>query len=172
MTDLSDELVEIFIHDVNYHYYVIYPPVFLSDYQAWWDNRSRNQPITLQWTCLLAIICACSLQHLDNDFQDSFEPENPMTTAELSEELHSACRELAGSIPPGHYHFLNVQRLLHSCYWYKSEARFPEAWHVLNTAILEAKELGMAPCLAYVDTTVNAAASLSPRPRPGCSIGV
>lgn len=36
---------------------------------------------------------------------------------------------------------MNVQRLVHSCYWYKAEARFVEAWHVLNQAILEAKEL-------------------------------
>ncbi|GAO14013.1 hypothetical protein UVI_02035660 [Ustilaginoidea virens] len=51
-------------------------------------------------------------------------------------------RELASVIPVGHYHFLNVQRLLHSCYWYKAEAKFLEAWHVLSAAILEARELG------------------------------
>lgn len=38
-----------------------------------------------------------------------------------------------------------VQYLLHMCYWYKSEARFVECWHTLNSAIREAQELGKFP---------------------------
>lgn len=65
-----------------------------------------------------------------------------MTVETLSEKLHCTVRELGSVIPVGRFHMLNVQRLLHSCYWYKAESRFLEAWHVLSAAILEARELG------------------------------
>ncbi|KAM0273204.1 hypothetical protein ACHAQH_008416 [Verticillium albo-atrum] len=34
-----------------------------------------------------------------------------------------------------------VQYLLHSCYWFKAEARFVECWHVLGAAIREGQNL-------------------------------
>jgi hypothetical protein len=36
----------------------------------------------------------------------------------------------------------SVQYLLHSCYWFKAEARFVECWHVLGSAVREAQMLG------------------------------
>lgn len=63
----TDQLVNIFTHDVNYHYYIIYPPEFLREYHIWWERRSKGRPITLQYTCLLAMICACCVQHADKD---------------------------------------------------------------------------------------------------------
>ncbi|KIE03237.1 Transcription factor, fungi, partial [Metarhizium majus ARSEF 297] len=131
-----------FLGDINYHYYIIYPPVFLQDYHIWWDRRSQSRPLSLQYTCLLAIICACALQHVENATEKALERELGDTMDVVSDQLHAAMRELASVIPVGHYHYLNVQRLLHSCYWYKAEAKFLEAWHVLSAAILEANELG------------------------------
>jgi hypothetical protein len=131
-----------FLGDINYHYYIIYPPVFLQDYHIWWDRRSQNRPLSLQYTCLLAIISACALQHVEGAAEKAFERELGDTLDVVSDQLHSAMRELASVVPVGNYHYINVQRLLHSCYWYKAEAKFLEAWHVLSAAILEAHELG------------------------------
>ncbi|POR31228.1 Uncharacterized protein TPAR_08549 [Tolypocladium paradoxum] len=141
MRDVSHKLVNTFTHDVNYHYYIIYPPDFLRDYHIWWERRAKGRPITLQYTCLLATICACCIQHADNSMQQELQRASGLDSDELSEQLHSAARELASVASVGHYHMFNVQRLLHSCYWYKAEARFLEAWHVLSAAILEAREL-------------------------------
>ncbi|PNY20651.1 Uncharacterized protein TCAP_07335 [Tolypocladium capitatum] len=137
----AHKLMATFSHDVNYHYYIIYPLDFFRDYHIWWERRSKGHAITLQYTCLLATICACCVQHADNSMQQELQRASGLDPDELSEQLHSAARELASVAPVGHYHMLNVQRLLHSCYWYKAEARFLEAWHVLSTAILEAREL-------------------------------
>lgn len=131
-----------FFGDINYHYYIIYPPVFLQDYHSWWEKRRKKRPLSLQYTCLLAIICACALQHVEPASEQVFTRELGDNLDVVSDQLHAAMRELASVIPVGHYHILNVQRLLHSCYWYKAEAKFLEAWHVLSAAILEARELG------------------------------
>ncbi|KAG6010682.1 hypothetical protein E4U21_005181 [Claviceps maximensis] len=137
-----DILMQNFLTDINYHYYIIYPPVFLQDYHMWWERRSKKRPLSLQFTCLLAIICACALQHVELASEHIFENELGDTLDALSDQLHAAMRELSSVIPVGHYHMLNVQRLLHSCYWYKAEAKFLEAWHVLSAAIMEGRELG------------------------------
>ncbi|KAG5953956.1 hypothetical protein E4U58_000256 [Claviceps cyperi] len=137
-----DILMQNFLTDINYHYYIIYPPVFLQDYHIWWECRPRNRSISLQYTCLLAIVCACALQHVEPASEPIFKSEFGDSLDVVSDELHAAMRELASVIPVGHYHILNVQRLLHSCYWYKAEAKFLEAWHVLSAAILEGRELG------------------------------
>ncbi|KJZ78305.1 hypothetical protein HIM_02343 [Hirsutella minnesotensis 3608] len=137
-----DKLVNIFTHDINYHYYIIYPPDFLRDYHIWWERRLKGRPITLQYTCLLAMICACCIQHADDAMQQELQQVAGLSADILSERLHCAVRELGSVIPVGHFHMYNVQRLLQSCYWYKAEARFLEAWHVLSAAVLEAKELG------------------------------
>ncbi|KAG6054373.1 hypothetical protein E4U32_006940 [Claviceps aff. humidiphila group G2b] len=137
-----DILMQNFFTDINYHYYIIYPPVFLQDYHIWWERRPRNRSISLQYTCLLAIVCACALQHVEPASEPIFESEFGDSLDVVSDQLHAAMRELASVIPVGHYHILNVQRLLHSCYWYKAEAKFLEAWHVLSAAILEGRELG------------------------------
>lgn len=137
-----DALVQSFFNVVNFHYYIIYPPTFLQEYQAWWDTRSRNKPLPLQWTCLLVMICACATQHLDVETKPTVELDLGGPADDISEEYHNAGRELASVIPVGHYHLLNVQRMLHSIYWFKAEARFLEAWHVINDAVREAQELG------------------------------
>lgn len=156
-----DLVIQLFITDINYHYYIIYPPVFLQDYHIWWDRYTHNKTLSLQYTCLLAMLCSCTIQHVAGDLQKAVEAELSDTSENISDKLHGATRELTSVIPVGHYHMMNVQRLLHSAYWYKAEARFVEAWHVLNQAILEGKELGMSAfyCLpkqnlSYVSLTM------------------
>ncbi|KAJ6782826.1 hypothetical protein PWT90_10915 [Aphanocladium album] len=138
---LMDDLVQLFINDINFHYYIIYPPLFLQEYHLWWDRRANDKPISLQYTCLLAMLCSCTIQHVAGDLEAAVVAEHGDAIHPVSDKIHTAVRELSGVIPVGHYHMMNVQRLIHSCYWYKAEARFVEAWHVLNQAILEAKEL-------------------------------
>lgn len=131
-----------FLTNVNFHYYIIYPNAFLEEYQDWWTDRAEDRPLGLQWTCLLLMICACSTQYIPIDLQRKLELDLGESTQKLTEQYHNAARELHSVIPVGHNHFLTVQQLLHSCYWYKSEARFVECWHVLSSAIREAQELG------------------------------
>ncbi|KJZ71699.1 hypothetical protein HIM_08896 [Hirsutella minnesotensis 3608] len=139
----TDSLVQNFLNNVNYHYYIIYPPSFLDDYRAWWASRSENKPLSLQWTCLLLMVCACSAQYTDVELQHKLENDLNATTKSLAECYHHAARELHSVIPVGNNHLLSVQSLLHSCYWYKSKGRFIECWHVLSAAIREAQELGI-----------------------------
>ncbi|KAM0264610.1 hypothetical protein ACHAPA_008124 [Fusarium lateritium] len=138
-----DALVQSFFNNMNYHYYIIYPPVFLQDYQEWWDRRSRNQSLSLQWTILLVMVCACATQHLDVDMKPIVEVQLSEPSDKLTVEYHKAATELGRVIPLGHCHLLNIQWMLHSIYWYKSEARFVEAWHVIGAAVREAHELGL-----------------------------
>lgn len=143
VTNLLDSLVQNFISRVNYHYYIIYPPGFLQDYREWWLNRYASRPLGLQWTCLLLMVCACSAQYTDSNLKRKLELELGEPLYRLSNKYHNAARELHSAIPISSNHILNVQHLLHSSYWYKSEARFVESWHALSTAIREAQALGM-----------------------------
>ncbi|RGP81340.1 fungal specific transcription factor [Fusarium longipes] len=138
-----DSLVKNFVENVNFHYYIIYPATFLADYQDWWSDRSAGKPLDLQWTCLLLMICACSTQYLSSELQRKYELELGETAQKLTERYHRTSCELYSAVPSGQSQLLGVQQLLHSCYWYKSEARFTECWHVLGHAIREAQEMGI-----------------------------
>ncbi|KAG6005966.1 hypothetical protein E4U43_000515 [Claviceps pusilla] len=139
----TDSLVQNFLNNVNFHYYILYPSSFLEEYRTWWSLRSENRPLGLQWTCLLLTVCACSTQYTDVELQRKLETDLGQSTQKLTEQYHNAARELHSVIPVRSNHLLNVQTLLHSCFWYKSEARFVECWHVLSAAIREAQELGI-----------------------------
>ena len=138
----TDALVQNFLNSVNYHNYILYAPSFMEEYRSWWSRRSENRSLGLQWTCLLLIVCACSAQYANQELRRKLESDLGQPTQKLSEQFHGAARELHSVIPVRSNHLLNVQFLLHSCYWYRSEARFVEAWHVLSTAVREAQELG------------------------------
>jgi hypothetical protein len=140
--DPPDALVQSFFNNMNYHYYIIYPPTFLQEYQQWWERRNRNQSLSLQWTILLVMVCACATQHLDVEIKPIVEVELSEPAEKLTVEYHKAATELGRVIPVGHCHLLNIQWMLHSIYWYKSEAKFVEAWHVIGAAVREAHELG------------------------------
>ncbi|KAF4334412.1 hypothetical protein FBEOM_11757 [Fusarium beomiforme] len=139
----TDTLVQNFLNNVNYHYYIVYPPSFLEQYQLWWTARAENRPLSVQWTCLLLTVCACASQYTDAELQGNLEVGLNDTIKRISERFHEAARELGGTVPVGHSHITNVQQLLHSCYWFKAESRFVECWHVLHSAIREAQELSI-----------------------------
>ncbi|KAG8674388.1 hypothetical protein FPOAC1_000355 [Fusarium poae] len=139
----TDILIQNFLNNVNYHYYIVYPPLFLEQYQQWWALRAENRPLSVQWTCLLLTVCACASQYTNVELQAKLEGDLGHPIQKIAEQYHGAARELASAIPLGHSHLINIQQLLHSCYWFKSEARFVECWHVLNAAIREAQELSI-----------------------------
>lgn len=147
LTFQTDLFVQIFFNNVNYHYYIIYPPRFLEQYQEWWDRRAGHEPLNLQWTALLVVICACATQHLELDVKPRIEADLGEPAEQLTERYQQVSRELAGMIPNGRYHLINIQRMLHEIYWYKSEARFVEAWHLIGAAVRESQELGNATTL-------------------------
>ncbi|KAF5967199.1 transcriptional regulatory [Fusarium coicis] len=138
-----DNLIQNFFDNVNFHYYIIYPSTFLDDYRDWWADRVLGNPLKLQWTCLLTVICACSAQYLSIELQGKLEHELGEKAQTLTERYHGASNDLYSIIPPRKGHLHGVQYLLHSCYWYKSEARFMECWYSLSAAIRKAQEIGM-----------------------------
>lgn len=113
----------------------------MSDYHAWWELRPQRKGLSLQWTCLLLMVCACTIQQVKDQERERIEASLGETAETLSDRFHNAARELGGVIPLGNYHINNVLWRLHSCYWFKAEAKFLEAWHVLGEAIREGQEL-------------------------------
>ena len=114
----------------------------MADYQAWWEVRPQRNGLGLQWTCLLLMVCACTIQQVKEQRREEIEASLGATADKLSDRFHNAARELGSVIPLGRYHLNNVLWRLHSCYWFKAEAKFLEAWHVLGEAIREGQELG------------------------------
>ncbi|RBQ99247.1 hypothetical protein VDGD_20094 [Verticillium dahliae] len=138
-----DSMIQNFLSNVNYYYYIVYPPNFLTEYHGWWADRAANRPLGLPWTCLLIMVCACSVQHTDAEMGASLEADLGRTVQQLTDLYHDAARELHSAIPVGNTHMFTVQYLLHSCYWFKAEARFVECWHVLGAAIREGQNLDL-----------------------------
>jgi hypothetical protein len=138
-----DTLLQFFFSNINNHYYIIYGPKFLEEYHSWWDRRQNKMPLSLQWTALLAVICATVIQHLHPESEAWKSLTYTTTPDQFSERLHLLGRTLAQSPEARRYSLVNVQRLLHSIYWYKAEARFVEAWHDIGVAVREAQELGL-----------------------------
>ncbi|KAJ4180066.1 hypothetical protein NW767_014494 [Fusarium falciforme] len=87
------------------------------------------------------MVCACASQYTEADLQGKLKIDSGDAIQRLTEQYHEAAHELSRTIPIGYNHLINIQQLLHSCYWFMSEARFIEFWHVLNLAIREAQEL-------------------------------
>jgi hypothetical protein len=137
-----DAIIQCFFDSLNPHYYIIYPPHFLHEYQVWWQRRAQGQSVTLQWTSLLVMICSCTIQHLDDETRTYFDIDLGESTELLTKRYLDICHGLSALIPPGHCHILNIKRLLHTIYWYKAEATFDKAWHLIGAAIREAQELG------------------------------
>ncbi|KPM44444.1 hypothetical protein AK830_g2065 [Neonectria ditissima] len=138
-----DTLVQNFLTNVNYYYYIIYPPNFINEYAEWWKDRTSNRPLGLQWTCLIIMVCACSVQHTDTKLALELEADLGFSVKDLTNQYHNAARELHSAIPVGHGHLFSIQYLLHSCYWFKAEARFVECWQVLGATVREAQALGL-----------------------------
>ncbi|KAK5995655.1 putative transcription factor sol4-like protein [Cladobotryum mycophilum] len=139
----TDMLVQHFLNIVNFHHYIIHPESFVKEYELWWSDRYQNKSLPLPWTSLLMMVCACSAQYPDPQLQETLERDLGQPMQKLSEKYHTAGRELYHTIPIGNAHLYTVQQLLHSCYWFKSEARYVDCWHALTSGIREAQELGI-----------------------------
>ncbi|KAH8594863.1 hypothetical protein B0O99DRAFT_623802 [Bisporella sp. PMI_857] len=139
----ADILVQQFLNDTNYHYYCLYPPTFTKDYSQWWADRTSGQTLNIEFTCLLLRVCTCSLQFLGTKLRQKLELELGETTQCLTERSHRAARLLSNTISPGKGGLTQIQQLFLTSFWFKTEARFIESWHILAAAIHEAQELGM-----------------------------
>ena len=60
----------------------------------------------------------------------------------LTERYHGAAQRLGQHISPGNGGLCQVQQLLLTSSWFKTEVKFVDSWHLLATAIREAQELG------------------------------
>ncbi|KAF4996645.1 hypothetical protein FGRMN_4391 [Fusarium graminum] len=140
---IVDSLVQSFLDVVNFYYYIVYPPNFSKEYSLWWDDYTKDRPCGVQWTCLLLMVCACSVQHVDSQLGARVESEVGASVKDLTQRYHDAARELHSVIPVGYGHIYTVQYLLHSCYWFKAEARFAECWQVLGAVVREAQMINL-----------------------------
>ncbi|CAG7563671.1 unnamed protein product [Fusarium equiseti] len=140
---IVDSLVQSFLDVVNFYYYIVYPPHFSKEYARWWDDYTKGRPCGVQWTCLLLMVCACSVQHIDSQTGSRIESELGTSVKDLTQKYHDAARELHSAIPIGYGHVYTVQYLLHSCYWFKAEARFAECWQVLGAVVREAQMINL-----------------------------
>ena len=87
-------------------------------------------------------MCACAIQHADTTLQETIESDMDEDVNVLSEKYHNIARELGSVVPPGYHHIYNCQWLLHSTYWFMSQGRYLESWHVLSAAAREGWQLG------------------------------
>mgnify|MGYP005997222307 CR=1 FL=1 len=140
ITNRQDVLVRNFLVHINSQSYIFHPSSFLGEYCDWWANRQANNALSLQWTCLLLIVCACSAQHTHHQLRSRLEIETGEQLETLSDRYHRTTRELHGAIPIRYWDITNVQVLMLSSLWYKCEARFISSWHALNVAIRIAQE--------------------------------
>lgn len=137
----ADSLIQHFLASVNFYYYIIYPKSFHKEYKIWCRERMAEGLIGVQWTCLVIMICACAIQHADDKLAKEVEEGLGKDIKTLSKEYHDIARELHGVIPVDQSHIFSIQYLLHSCYWFKAEAKFADCWHVLGAAVLEGQKL-------------------------------
>lgn len=77
----------------------------------------------------------------------SIETEMGDNIDAISQKYHSLAQELGNVIPMGYHHIYRCQWLLHSTYWFVSQGKYMESWHVLSAAAREASELGRYYCL-------------------------
>ncbi|KAM0322084.1 hypothetical protein ACHAQA_009713 [Verticillium albo-atrum] len=97
-----------FLNNVNFYYYIVYPPNFLTEYQEWRTDRAANRPLGIPWTCLLIRVCACSVQHADAEMGANLEADLGHTVQQLTDRYHDAARELHSAIPVGNTHMFTV----------------------------------------------------------------
>ncbi|OAQ99169.1 hypothetical protein LLEC1_01243 [Akanthomyces lecanii] len=135
-----DSLLRIFFNNVNNQFYIIYPAAFFDEYQSWWTRVQEKRPVALQFTALLFTVCACSIQHADESLRAVIQQDLGENMEPLSEKYHNLARELGSVVPPGYSHLHSCQSMLHSSYWYISQAKYPEAWHALSAAARELRE--------------------------------
>ncbi|KAH8131617.1 hypothetical protein LI328DRAFT_160892 [Trichoderma asperelloides] len=119
-----DALVDHFLTDVNYRYYIVHPEMFRQEYNQWWTDRDDGKPLGLQWTSLLLMVCACSTQHPNDAIRQVLRADQAPPAPELSNRLHSAACEL------------HVQQLLHSFFWLKTRSCYADCWGALKNAFL------------------------------------
>ncbi|KAL6923997.1 hypothetical protein FSST1_001271 [Fusarium sambucinum] len=137
-----DALIESFFSDINHHYSIINPSLFIQQYVDWSTKTKQEQYQDAHLTALILMICACVTQQL---------PQGDATqlSESSSTDYHSAGQRLAMTTSAGLYSLTNLQWKVLSICWFQGEARFIEAWHTIGLAIQEAYELGFheaRPC--------------------------
>ncbi|KAK4116723.1 hypothetical protein N656DRAFT_701725, partial [Canariomyces notabilis] len=138
----TDCLVDNWLNGANYHYYVLYPPEFRTQYDGWW--ASPTDKATPELTSLIMRVCACSLQFIMSEsVKRRLEWELKADVATFSNRMHTAAEKLSATIPPGKGGLIDVQQLLLTAFWYKSGDRWTDAWHALGRAVREANEIGL-----------------------------
>ncbi len=141
----KDALVQNFLDHINFQSYIIRPSSFLEEYSDWWANRRANKALSLQWTCLLLTVCACSTQQAQYQLRQRLELELGEQLEKASDRYHCTARELHAAIPISCWGITSLQLLMYFCLWYTCEARFIQSWHALNVATRLAQELRKQP---------------------------
>jgi hypothetical protein len=147
-----DTMVQNYLEDSNYQYYLIYPPKFLEDCNQWWDMRSKGQEVSASLTCLILRVLACSAQSFTTPtLRIRLESELGIDAQTMTDRYQRAAQKLSDRIPPGVGGITQVQQLFMSAVWHKSETLFIESWHALSAAIRQAQEIGSYYCPSLQD---------------------
>ncbi|KAL2820761.1 fungal-specific transcription factor domain-containing protein [Aspergillus granulosus] len=139
----TDIVIQHFLDNTNYQYYALYPPAFIHEYSTWCSSKTKGLPLTVEFTCLLLRVCACSVPYLDEGIRQKLELELGDSTDHLSVLYHNTAKQLSNTIGPGKGGITQIQQLFLTAQWFKTEALFVESWHALGVAIHEAQEQGM-----------------------------
>jgi hypothetical protein len=138
-----DVMVQNYLEDSNYQYYLIYPPKLLEDCNRWWEMRSKRQEVSASLTCLILRVLACSAQSFTSSaMRIRLERELGVDAQTMTDRYQKAAQKLSDRIPPGVGGVIQVQQLFMSAIWHKSETLFIESWHALSAAIRQAQEIG------------------------------
>jgi hypothetical protein len=138
-----DAMVQNYLEDGNYQYYILYPPKFLEDYQRWWEMRANNENLSPSLTCLILRVLALSTQSFTSPvLRARLETGIGADAQTLTDRYQRAAQRLSDRIPHGEGGVMHVQEMFMSAPWHKSESQFVGSWHALSAAIRQAQEIG------------------------------
>ncbi|OAL23626.1 hypothetical protein AYO22_06203 [Fonsecaea multimorphosa] len=82
-------------------------------------------------------------KYLETSLRREIESELAIQSQALAERYNKEAERLSRCFSPGKGGLTQIQQLFLTATWYKSEAKFVEAWHSLGAAIREAQEIGL-----------------------------
>lgn len=142
---MTDRLVQHYLQNLNYVYYSIYPPSFLTDYNRFWVDRAACQDIDVSFLGLLLQMCANAAQCADEPLKNTIEYDITEALSSFAERLRDAAVDAAYRLTPGSGGMNRVLQLLLEAAWLKGQGQIVDGWHMLTRAVHEAQECGFVP---------------------------
>ncbi len=120
---------------------MIYPLTFLARYSSWWLQEDFFGEEDIQFGVLILRLCACALQHLQND---KYPKDDFLDTSR--EDLEKMCHETANRLDayrPRPQSLILTQQLYFHINYLKNASKINECHSVLEYTIKEAQKMGL-----------------------------